>query len=156
MVTFSGSGEPTLAKNLGEAIDVARSFTGRDTVVLTNAAHLDDERVVSDLRKADRVFCKLDAADEERYSEAKRALFSITSRFEVKGVPLLFIANKIDLIDNQQKLGSIESDFSLLDLKEDRKLTIKFMSLVTKQGINEVIDWISDIVSEELIKENGF
>jgi small GTP-binding protein len=96
----------------------------------------------------------LDAADEERYSEAKRALFSIISRYEIKGVPLLFIANKIDLIDNQQKLGSIESDFSLLDLKEDRKLTIKFMSLVTKQGINEVINWIADRVSEELIKEN--
>lgn len=92
----------------------------------------------------------LDAADSERFAEAKRAFWSITNRFEVKHVPLLFIANKIDLIKNQQKLGNIESYFSLTDLKEegDRKSSIKFMSLVTNEGIKEIISWISDIINE--------
>jgi small GTP-binding protein len=92
----------------------------------------------------------LDAADSERFAEAKRAFWSITNRFEVKHVPLLFIANKIDLIENQQKLGQIESYFSLTEMKDedDRKSTIKFMSLVTNEGTKEVISWISDIIND--------
>ena len=92
----------------------------------------------------------LDAADSERFAEAKRAFWSITNRFEVKHVPLLFIANKIDLIENQQKLGEIESYFSLTELKEegDRKSSLRFMSLVTNEGIKEIISWISDIINE--------
>lgn len=97
----------------------------------------------------------LDAADSERFTEAKRAFWSISNRFEVKHVPLLFIANKIDLIENQQKLGQIESNFSLTEMKdeEDRKSTIKFMSLVTNEGIKEVISWISDIINDGAASE---
>ncbi|MCP4760708.1 MAG: GTP-binding protein [archaeon] len=89
----------------------------------------------------------LDAADKERYAEAKRAFWSIMTRYEVKKVPVLFIANKIDIVDNGHELAEIESYFSLPELKE-REWTTKFMSLVTQEGIKETIDWITDIINE--------
>ncbi len=65
VVTFSGSGEPTLAANLGEAIELAIRATGRPVVVLTNAVHLWDPAVRRELSLASEVCCKLDAADAE-------------------------------------------------------------------------------------------
>jgi wyosine [tRNA(Phe)-imidazoG37] synthetase (radical SAM superfamily) len=65
VVTFSGSGEPTLAANLGEALDLVSRTTGLPTVVLTNAAHLWDPAVRRELAGASEVCCKLDAADAE-------------------------------------------------------------------------------------------
>lgn len=94
----------------------------------------------------------LDAADKKRYIEAKRALWSIITRYEVKNVPLLFIANKIDLIENESELGIIESYFSLQELK-DKIWTTKFMSLVTKQGVKEVVDWISNTLNQQFMEE---
>jgi wyosine [tRNA(Phe)-imidazoG37] synthetase (radical SAM superfamily) len=65
VVTFSGSGEPTLAANLGEAIELATRVTRLPVVVLTNAAHLWDPVVRGELSLASEVCCKLDAADAE-------------------------------------------------------------------------------------------
>ena len=86
VVTFSGSGEPTLADNLGEAIRAARAITGKEVVVLTNAAHLDVDEVVEDLSAADRVFCKLDAADEATFNRVNRPVEGITLESVAKGI----------------------------------------------------------------------
>ncbi len=63
-LTFSGSGEPTLARNLGEALDAVRERIGTRTVVLTNGTTLDDPEVQEELSRADHVSLKLDAATE--------------------------------------------------------------------------------------------
>lgn len=86
VVTFSGSGEPTLAKNLGESIRAARAITGKDIVVLTNAAHLKNEEVMADLNLSDRVFCKLDAADEKGFKRVNRPVEGITLGSVVEGI----------------------------------------------------------------------
>ena len=64
VITFSGSGEPTLAANLGKVIQQVKAFTGKPILVLTNSTLLDDPAVRGDLGAADKVFCKLDAATE--------------------------------------------------------------------------------------------
>ena len=38
VITFSGMGEPTLAKNLGELIEIARDVSGLPVAVLTNSS----------------------------------------------------------------------------------------------------------------------
>lgn len=63
--TFSGRGEPTLARNLGAMIRAVRAKTGGKVAVITNAALLDQKEVQDDLMEADLVLAKLDAADEE-------------------------------------------------------------------------------------------
>lgn len=61
VITFSGSGEPTLAKNLGEVIEKIKKLTHKPIVVLTNSTLLHEKQVRQDLAKADKIFCKLDA-----------------------------------------------------------------------------------------------
>jgi wyosine [tRNA(Phe)-imidazoG37] synthetase (radical SAM superfamily) len=65
VVTFSGSGEPTLASNLGEAIDLVREITGKPIIVLTNSTLLGNDSVLNEITRADRIFCKLDAWNDE-------------------------------------------------------------------------------------------
>lgn len=62
--TFSGRGEPTLAKNLGVMIKAVREATKGKIAVITNAALMDDGQVQDDLMLADFVLAKLDACDE--------------------------------------------------------------------------------------------
>jgi len=63
--TFSGRGEPTLAKNLGTMIRSVRKITQGKVAVITNAANIDQKGVQEDLMLADLVLAKLDACDEE-------------------------------------------------------------------------------------------
>jgi wyosine [tRNA(Phe)-imidazoG37] synthetase (radical SAM superfamily) len=86
VVTFSGSGEPTLAQNLGESIRAARAITGKEVVVLTNAAHLHEAEVIEDLNAADKVFCKLDAADEASFRRINKPVDGITLESIFEGI----------------------------------------------------------------------
>ena len=86
VVTLSGSGEPTLAANLGEVICGIKWLTGKPVVVLTNSAHLWDAEVRRDLSHADSVFCKLDAADEETFQRVNRPARGVTLRGTFQGL----------------------------------------------------------------------
>jgi wyosine [tRNA(Phe)-imidazoG37] synthetase (radical SAM superfamily) len=86
VITLSGSGEPTLAANLGEVIRAVERLTCKPVLVLTNATTLNDARVRRDLRLADEVFCKLDAADERAFRIVARPVAGITLRSVVEGV----------------------------------------------------------------------
>jgi wyosine [tRNA(Phe)-imidazoG37] synthetase (radical SAM superfamily) len=72
VVTFSGSGEPTLARNLGEALRAVKQATGKPVVVLTNGTLLGDPGVAEELSVADHVSCKLDAATENLMMKVNR------------------------------------------------------------------------------------
>jgi wyosine [tRNA(Phe)-imidazoG37] synthetase (radical SAM superfamily) len=72
VVTLSGSGEPTLALNLGEILQGIQSLTGWPTVVLTNGSLLQDETVRSALQQADQVMVKLDAIAPEQLQRVNR------------------------------------------------------------------------------------
>ena len=85
-VTLSGSGEPTLAANLGEVVGGIKRRTGKPVVVLTNSAHLRDARVRRELSRADAVFCKLDAADEETFRRVNRPVEGVTLRNVFEGI----------------------------------------------------------------------
>ena len=70
--TFSGTGEPTLAANLGEAIELARSELALPVAVLTNSSLIFRPEIRERLARADVVVAKLDAADEELFSLINR------------------------------------------------------------------------------------
>jgi wyosine [tRNA(Phe)-imidazoG37] synthetase (radical SAM superfamily) len=86
VITLSGSGEPTLASNLGEVIGEIKSRTGKPLLVLTNATTLKDPVVRGELALADRVSCKLDAATEASFRMINRAVGGITLRLIVEGI----------------------------------------------------------------------
>jgi len=70
--TFSGMGEPTLASNLGEAIELARSILDLPIAVLTNSALMFREDVRQRLVHADTVVAKLDVPNGELLATVNR------------------------------------------------------------------------------------
>ena len=86
VITLSGSGEPTLAANLGEVIRGIKRLTNKPVLVLTNSAHLWDAHVRRELSRADSVSCKLDAADEETFRRVNRPAGGVTLRTVFEGI----------------------------------------------------------------------
>lgn len=70
--TFSGRGEPTLAKNLGEVIQTLRQITNVPIAVLTNSSLINDRQLRDELAQADFVALKLDAYSQESLEEINR------------------------------------------------------------------------------------
>ena len=70
--TFSGMGEPTLASNLGEAIEIARSILDFPIAVLTNSSLMFREDVRGRLAHADTVVAKLDVPNEKLFAMVNR------------------------------------------------------------------------------------
>jgi len=85
-ITFSGRGEPTLAKNLGEMIREIRNFRKEKIAVITNASLIDRKDVQEDLALADLVMAKLDACSEESFTKINRPLKGITLEKTIKGI----------------------------------------------------------------------
>jgi wyosine [tRNA(Phe)-imidazoG37] synthetase (radical SAM superfamily) len=65
VITFSGSGEPTLAANLGEVIEKIKDLTHKPIVILTNSTLLHLPELRGEVKHADKIFCKLDAWNNE-------------------------------------------------------------------------------------------
>jgi wyosine [tRNA(Phe)-imidazoG37] synthetase (radical SAM superfamily) len=89
IVTFSGSGEPTLALNLGEVVHMVKEYTGKPVMVLTNGTLLQDPQVQSDLMEADIVAVKLDAASEEGLKRMNRPVPGVSLEGIVAGAEAL-------------------------------------------------------------------
>lgn len=89
IITLSGSGEPTLAANMGEVIRQIKAVTGKPVLVLTNATMLSDVTVRRELCEADKISCKLDAMDEETFRRINRPLEGLTLRAVIEGIKML-------------------------------------------------------------------
>ncbi|HDP37258.1 MAG TPA: radical SAM protein [Candidatus Atribacteria bacterium] len=63
-MTFSGTGEPTLAKNLGQMIKALKKIRNEKIAVLTNSSLMYRKDVQEDLFAADLIVAKLDASSQ--------------------------------------------------------------------------------------------
>ncbi|MFP3872474.1 MAG: radical SAM protein [Candidatus Natronoplasma sp.] len=71
-ITFSGMGEPTLAKNLDEGIDMVREVSDKPVAMLTNGSLLHKKEVQKAVRRSDYVIASLDAPDQELLKKVNR------------------------------------------------------------------------------------
>jgi wyosine [tRNA(Phe)-imidazoG37] synthetase (radical SAM superfamily) len=78
IVTFSGTGEPTLAANLIEAVETVRGITDLPIAILTNASMMFLEDVQSGLARFDKVVAKLDAPNDELFQEINRPVAELS------------------------------------------------------------------------------
>lgn len=76
--TFSGVGEPTLARNLGQTIELARAILRLPIAVLTNSSLMPREDVRQELALADIVVAKVDAPTEELFHQINRPYIKYT------------------------------------------------------------------------------
>ncbi len=67
VVTFSGSGEPTLSCSIREVSQTIKSLTNKPLVLLTNGTLLHKDDIMDDLRYIDVMIPSLDAADERTF-----------------------------------------------------------------------------------------
>ncbi|MBU4342987.1 MAG: radical SAM protein [Candidatus Omnitrophica bacterium] len=77
-ITFSGRGEPTLAKNLGEMISEIKKIRKEKVALITNASLMDRKDVREDILLADFVMAKLDACSEELFKKINKPMPGIT------------------------------------------------------------------------------
>jgi len=89
IVAFSGSGEPTLALNLGEVIAHVKEVYRKPVMVLTNSTLLHDPATRARLREADIVDCKLDTASDTLLKRYNRPAPGITVSRIVEGIKAL-------------------------------------------------------------------
>ena len=75
--TFSGMGEPTLASNLGKAINLVKSVLDLPVAVLTNSSLMFRADVRQQLVHADVVVAKLDAPNDGLFHRVNRPAFGL-------------------------------------------------------------------------------
>lgn len=119
--TFSSSGEPTLASNLGDVISRLKNFYPEKKVaVITNSALIHQKDVQSDLMPADYVLAKVDACDEAslkkinapveniRFSKIWEGIKNFGQIFEGKlALQIMFVENNRELAVKIAKIAQL-------------------------------------------------
>jgi len=85
-ITFSGRGEPTLAKNLGKMIKQIKKSRKEKIAVITNSSLLGNDDVIKDLSETDFVIAKFDAFDQRSLSGINRPMPVIKFDSIIKGI----------------------------------------------------------------------
>lgn len=124
IITMSGTGEPTLAKNIGEAIEISRKVTNLPISVLTNSSLIIRKSVRDDLAKADIVIGSLDApnqnllekinkpCDEIRFPDLVQGMKKFSDEFKGKfALEIMFVPENLHFSEEIAKIvKSIEPD----------------------------------------------
>jgi wyosine [tRNA(Phe)-imidazoG37] synthetase (radical SAM superfamily) len=113
VITFSGTGEPTLAKNLDEAIKETRKITDIPLAIITNSTLMNNKDVIKILCKLDIVVAKLDASNERLFKEINQPFESINFKDTFNGIKkfkekfsgkldiqIMFIKNNMDFAED--------------------------------------------------------
>jgi len=76
-LTLSGIGEPTLASNLPEAVEMLKEVSDKPKAILTNSSLLNLEEVRKPLERLDYVIASLDAVDEDSFQKVNNPVEGI-------------------------------------------------------------------------------
>ena len=84
-LTFSGSGEPTLALNLGEMIRAVKKEFSLPAALITNTTLFTDSAVRADAMEADVILPSIDAAVDEAFIKADRPHHGLKLQYILEG-----------------------------------------------------------------------
>jgi wyosine [tRNA(Phe)-imidazoG37] synthetase (radical SAM superfamily) len=119
-VVFSGMGEPTLAANLGAAIEVARDTLGKPVAVITNGTFLMDDKVRKELALADMVIVKLNASQDKVFQEINRPAPGISVNQVITGTQLFRLEYK----------GKLAIEAMLMEANKNEAYEISYIAKV--------------------------
>lgn len=102
---------------------------------------------ISYLEGSDAIIFVVDAADKERFEEAKHALweFVITNKTINERVPILILANKQDL-PNAVNVGTLANSLEL-QKAELHSYMILGVSALSGKGVQEALNWLGERVA---------
>jgi wyosine [tRNA(Phe)-imidazoG37] synthetase (radical SAM superfamily) len=86
VITLSGTGEPTLAKNMDLAIRTIRQTTKIPLAILTNSTLLNNKNVQKALFELDIVVAKLDAPNEKIFKEINQPVKEVSLKNTMNGI----------------------------------------------------------------------
>lgn len=124
--TFSGIGEPTLAKNLGEMIKALRALNKGKIAVITNSALMDQNDVQIDLALADFVLAKIDSCDQASFEKINRP------------APGLYFDNIIAGIEKFRSLYKGKLALQLMFMETNKNLAQAMADLLRPLGADEI------------------
>ena len=129
IVTFSGSGEPTLNADIGRMIKEIKKRVDIPVAVITNSSLLYDEAVRQDLKSADIVLPSLDAASEDIFHYVNRPHSLIELDLIVKSLKKL----------RNEYEGKIWLEIMLMkDINDDAEELDKFKKIIGLLGVDKV------------------
>jgi len=126
VITFSGTGEPTLAKNMDLAIKTIRNISNIPLAVLTNSSLMNREDIRDTLCKLDIVVAKLDAPNEEIFQRINQPVDNITFK------------ETIDGIKKFKKIFTGKLALQIMFMYENMQYVDKMMQLTKNIGPDEV------------------
>lgn len=117
VITYSGSGEPTLAKNLGEiAHEIRKLAPSIPQFILTNATELHHPLVQENLKEMDKIILKIDAWSQTQFNSINRPQKDISFDKHIDGI-LQFAKNATVPLEIQTMFMPL-NDTDLLDFAE--------------------------------------
>ncbi len=125
-LTFSGRGEPTLAKNLGEMIRAVREIRNEEIAVITNSTLVHLPEVQEDLSLSDLVAAKLDACDELSFKQIDKAMRGIS--FE----------NILEGIKSFREFYQGKLAIQIMFIEENRKYTSRIADIIREVNPDEI------------------
>jgi wyosine [tRNA(Phe)-imidazoG37] synthetase (radical SAM superfamily) len=139
VITFAGSGEPTLATNLAEIItQINKLFADRTHQVpisiLTNATTLEDPRVRSALLSADLISLKLDAYNDEMLKAINQPAPNISIASITNGIKLL----QADCANLPKPRLQLQIMLMPKHLEQDKNYAINLAKLILELKINHI------------------
>jgi wyosine [tRNA(Phe)-imidazoG37] synthetase (radical SAM superfamily) len=141
VITFAGSGEPTLAENLAELITSIKNLYADQKrfvpiSVLTNATTLMNPATRAGLLTADQISLKLDAYDDEILKKINQPAEGITMDTIINGIKLLVIDSKA-LTKPAPKL-QLQIMLMPKILDQEKNYTKKLADLILELNINHL------------------
>jgi GTPase SAR1 family protein len=96
----------------------------------------------------------IDVANQRRFEESKKEFWKIINRYDLLGIPVLILANKLDLIqhsdenmeDQFEKLKNEIINYFEFDNIQNREWKFLFTSVKTKFNIETVTKEIFNLI----------
>ncbi|MBU1122582.1 MAG: radical SAM protein [Candidatus Omnitrophica bacterium] len=172
-ITFSGSGEPTLHKDLDKLIRIVKKITKNryPICVITNSSLLYRKDVRKELKEADLIVPSLDAAGAKTFHEINRPAKGITFKKIVEGLialrkefkgqiwlEIMILANINDSIKEAKEfkriVDKVNPDKIQLNLPvRPAPIKLKLSSKEKIDKIKEIIDSNIEVAESSLNKE---
>ena len=142
-ITFSGSGEPTLNKDLGIIIKKVRKIYSGKIAVITNSSLLNNLDVREALEEADLIIPSLDAVSEDVFKRINRPIEGLSAKKILDGMTKFLSATKKDVyleifIVEGINDGEEELEKFVEYLKDKRITAIQLNTLARPGAIKEL------------------
>jgi len=142
-ITFSGSGEPTLNKDLGIIIKKVRKIYSGKIAVITNSSLLNNLDVRKSLEEADLIIPSLDAISENIFKRMNRPIEGLTAQNILDGMTKFLSTTKKDVyleifIVEGINDGEDELEKFVRYLKDKKVTTIQLNTLARPGAVQDI------------------